>query len=81
MTKLLDVNNIIMPIDNNMKESIKNNIDNILENYIINNNMIFNTYIFNHIIYENTDITFDNNILASSIKHLNSYIKKQKIFF
>ena len=60
MSKLLDINNVIMPIDNRLKEELITNIDNILENLIMNNNMIFNTYIFNHIIYNNNDINFEN---------------------
>lgn len=81
MSKLLDINNVIMPIDNRLKEELITNIDNILENLIMDNNMIFNTYIFNHIIYNNNDINFENKALNSCIKYLNDYLKKQKQFF
>ena len=45
MTLLLDVNHVIMPIDMEIKKNIIDNIDNMLENLIIDNNQIFNTYI------------------------------------
>jgi len=81
MTLLLDVNHVIMPIDMDIKKNIINNIDNMLENLIIDNNQIFNTYILNHILYYNTDTIFEKKTIESCKKYLASYIKKHKIYF
>ena len=83
MTTMIDINNIIMPLNNSNNNISNNNISNIIENYI-NNNMntySINTYSINHIIYSNIDKSFDSIIMTDTIKYLNNYIKKQKHFF
>ena len=78
---LLDVNNIIMPIGNDIVNSLKTNIDSMFENLIVHNNQIFNTYIFNHIMYKNTDIDFQKKTLDTINRHFCTHIRKTLQFF
>jgi hypothetical protein len=78
---LLDIHNIINPLPNKYN-NILDNIDNILENFIINNNLIHNSFIFNHILYTQKDIDSVKEKIHESIKkHLASNIKNQRIYF
>ena len=81
ITSLPDIHNVIMPIGDKFTEYFKNNIDNLFENLIINNNQIFNSYIFNHFTYMNKDSDFEKNTIDIILKHLRSYLRKQKNFF
>ena len=78
---LPDKNNIIMKFDNNIISYFKNNIEQIFENYIMHNNIIFNTYIFNHITYTNTDAELENKIIITIENNISSYLKSQLFFF
>ena len=77
MALLNDIGNIIKTI--NINSDVFNNMDNILENLIIHENTIYNSFIFNHIIYQST--TNHNNIIDYIKKHINSNIKNQRIHF
>ena len=78
---LLDVNHIIMPIGDDIVKSLKTNIDSMFENLIVHNNQIFNTYIFNHIMYKNNDINFQQNTVDLINRHFCTHIRKTLQFF
>ncbi len=81
MSIMNDVRHIIQPIPQNLHTYFAKNIDSILENYIMNNNMIFNSYNFNHIIYTDKSI-FDNIDIISIInKYILQNIKQKRIQF
>jgi hypothetical protein len=80
MALLNDIRNIIKPINTINYELFNKNLDNILENLIIHNNIIYNSYIFNYIIY-NTNNELHSNIITIISKHINNYIKNQRIHF
>ena len=80
-TTLIDIHNVIMPFGNDFKDTFINNIDNMFENLIIHDNIIFNTYIFNYITFKNNDNDFQDKTIKCIKKHFISYLRKQQIFF
>ena len=71
---LHDINHIILPFE-------QLSLDNLFENLIIHNNLIINTYNLNHIIYSNTDVNFQINLLDIINRHFCTSIKNtQQIF-
>lgn len=79
MTALRDIRQIISPIPDKFKIDFSKNMDNIFENHIIYDNMIYNPYILNHIINYNKDDSF--NIINCINKHLLNKIKNQRFHF
>ncbi len=80
MAVLNDIRNIIKPLTIVNYSSFTKDIDHILENIIMNDITIYNSYIFNHIIY-NTNVDIKDNVIEIIKKYLCSYIKNQRIHF
>ncbi len=80
MAILNDIRNIIKPLTIVNYSSFTKDIDHILENIIMNDITIYNSYIFNHIIY-NTNVDIKDNVIEIIKKYLCSYIKNQRIHF
>ena len=76
-----DVRNIIQLLPEKYYHDCLRDIDNILENLIIRNNMTYNTFIFNHIIYYNKTDEFKDKIISSIKKHIISNVKNIRIHF
>lgn len=80
MALLNDIREIIKPINIISNDNFYKNMESILENLIVHNNTSYNSFIFNHIIYNKSND--DNKIVIEYIvRHLNSYIKNQRIHF
>ena len=77
MNTLTDVRQIIKPLPCKYEY----NMDNIFENLIINNKIIFNSFILRHIIYSNNDTMFNMNIEQIIMRHIITNIKNQRIHF
>jgi hypothetical protein len=79
MTSLVDIKNIIKPIPDYLNNKL--NFDNILENLIMHNNMICNTYVLNHIIYNNKSPNFKTTIFDIIKKYIDSNTKNTRTHF
>ncbi len=77
---LRDVRNIIQTVPISYVDQFEKNIDNIMENYIIYNNNIHNTYIMNDIMYKYKNINIQQ-IIDIIIKYINTNIKNQRNIF
>ncbi len=78
MATLRDIRGIINPIPDKFINDFSSNMDNILENLIVYDNIIYNPYILNHIINYNKE---NDTIINSIKKHLLNKIKNQKFHF
>jgi hypothetical protein len=76
-----DVRHIIQPIPQSYHKKFAENIDSILENYIIHNNMIFNSYAFNHIIYTDKYIFYNIDVIDIIKKYILQNIRQKRLQF
>ncbi len=80
MAILNDVRNIIKPLTIINHTTFAKDIDHILENMIMNDITTYNSYIFNHIMY-NINVDIKDNVVQIITKYLGSFIKNQRIHF
>ncbi len=84
-----DIRSIINPLPDKYYDNMLINMDNILENIIINSssnnftqNIHYNGFIFNHILYSKFDKSdIKNKVLLCVEKHISSNIRNQRIHF
>lgn len=76
-----DIRTIIQPIPKYYHKDFLTNIDSILENYIMHDNMIFNSFIINHIIYKEQDYFKEIDVISIANKYILQNIRKKKIEF
>ena len=83
MALLNDIKGLIKPINIISYDNFYKSIDNILENLIVHNNTSYNSFVFNHIIYNQStnDNTLKDTISDCIKQHLSSNIKNQRIHF
>ena len=83
MALLNDIKGIIKPINIISYDNFYKRMDNILENLIVHDNTSYNSFVFNHIIYNQStnDNTLKDNVIDCIKRHLNSNIKNQRIHF
>ncbi len=81
MALLNDIKRIIKPVNLICFDAFNKSIDNILENLIVHDNISYNSFIFNHIIYNNSNGELKDNIIDSIKLHINTNIKNQRIHF
>jgi hypothetical protein len=81
MTTLLDIRQIIKPLNGPFNNTFSKDLDHILENIIIRDNMMYNSYVFNHMIYNLSYDELKEQIIGIIKKHLSSNIKNQRMHF
>jgi hypothetical protein len=81
MSIMNDVRKIIQPIPQNYYTYFSKNLDSILENYIMHNNMIFNSYNFNHIIYTDKSMFENIDIIGIVNKYILQNIRQKRLQF
>jgi hypothetical protein len=81
MTTLLDIRQIIKPLNCPFNNTFSKDLDHILENIIIRDNMMYNSYVFNHMIYNLSYDELKEQIIGIIKKHLSSNIKNQRMHF